>query len=172
MTLRNIARLAVLASTLVALLACLSGPGHAVTRSKQSLPQTVSAAATTASAAKRASAFSFAWSKRGGWYRYGGNGPSSYDCSGLVYAAYRHAGVSLPRVSGAQRSSGKTVHVSRWKAQRGDLAFVGSGHVEFVYDFNKGRTRMRTYGAHHSGTRISVTGWHKIWHIEHINGAG
>jgi hypothetical protein len=37
---------------------------------------------------------------------WGASGPSSYDCSGLVMAAYRSAGVWLPRVSRAQWHAG------------------------------------------------------------------
>ena len=133
----------------------------------QATPAKPAAAVSAAHSAayKASSAFSRAWSKKGGWYSYGANGPRSYDCSGLTYYAYSH---HIPRIAGDQRSSSKTYHISRWKAVKGDLAFNGYGHVEMVYDFNKSRTQMRTYGAHHTGTRISVTSWHKIWHIERV----
>ena len=32
-------------------------------------------------------------------YIWGGTGPSGYDCSGLVQAAYAQAGISLPRTT-------------------------------------------------------------------------
>ena len=43
-------------------------------------------------------------------YVWGAAGPSAYDCSGLVLAAYRSAGIYLPRVSRAQWYAGP--HVS------------------------------------------------------------
>jgi peptidoglycan DL-endopeptidase CwlO len=47
-------------------------------------------------------AVAFARSQLGKPYVWGAAGPSAYDCSGLVMAAYRRAGVWLPRVSRAQ----------------------------------------------------------------------
>ena len=34
-------------------------------------------------------------------YRYGGNSPSGFDCSGLIQYAYRSIGVTTPRTTGA-----------------------------------------------------------------------
>ncbi|KUL34387.1 hypothetical protein ADL22_30540 [Streptomyces sp. NRRL F-4489] len=57
-------------------------------------------------------------------YIWGGNGPYGYDCSGLVQQAYRHAGISLPRVADAQyRAAAK---LSRSQLRRGDLVFWSS----------------------------------------------
>jgi peptidoglycan DL-endopeptidase CwlO len=44
-------------------------------------------------------AIAFAESKLGLWYQWGGTGPTGYDCSGLVQAAWGAAGVSLPRTT-------------------------------------------------------------------------
>ncbi len=54
-------------------------------------------------------------------YQWGGNGPGSFDCSGLTTYAWRAAGVSLPRSSRAQY--GATTRVSRGSLQPGDLVF-------------------------------------------------
>lgn len=54
-------------------------------------------------------------------YQWGGNGPGSFDCSGLTTYAWRAAGVSLPRSSRAQY--GATTRVSRANLQPGDLVF-------------------------------------------------
>jgi cell wall-associated NlpC family hydrolase len=42
-------------------------------------------------------------------YGYGATGPDSYDCSGLVMAAYAAAGISLPRTTYAQYLAGQAV---------------------------------------------------------------
>src|SRR4051794_40012746 len=78
------------------------------------------------------SAVSFARSAIGTPYAYAGNGPSSYDCSGLTVAAFRAAGISLPRTSFAQFGMGAPV--SRASIQAGDLVFFnaagpGASHV-------------------------------------------
>ena len=127
-----------------------------------------------AATAKRLVAMKYALSQSGDHYRYGGTGPSSWDCSGLVMVAYRKAGVKLPRTSGDQRRTSRTVHVSRYKAKRGDLVFWGTGHVELldkVYRKN-GRWYTRTFGAHSSGTRVSYRTVSGVPHIEHVRGAG
>ena len=62
-----------------------------------------------------------AMSQRGDPYEYGAEGPDSYDCSGLTWWAYQQAGISLPRSSSAQASSGTPV--SRYQLEPGDLVF-------------------------------------------------
>ncbi|WP_328297103.1 C40 family peptidase [Streptomyces sp. NBC_00435] len=69
-------------------------------------------------------AISFASSHLGDAYRWGGNGPHSWDCSGLVQAAYRSAGISLPRVAADQYRA--TTPISRSELRRGDLVFWSS----------------------------------------------
>jgi len=58
-------------------------------------------------------------------YIWGTQGPGSFDCSGLVYAAYRSAGLGWPnwdRLNSALYS-GYTMHVSLTQLQPGDLLF-------------------------------------------------
>ncbi|WP_424217290.1 C40 family peptidase (plasmid) [Streptomyces sp. BI20] len=57
-------------------------------------------------------------------YVMGGTGPGAYDCSGLVQAAFRQAGVDLPRVSQEQSASGHEVDLSALRP--GDLLYWGS----------------------------------------------
>lgn len=57
-------------------------------------------------------------------YRWGADGPNSFDCSGFTMFVYRQVGVYLPHNSGAQFGSGE--RVSRSDLQPGDLVFFGS----------------------------------------------
>jgi hypothetical protein len=47
-------------------------------------------------------AVAFALAQRGKPYRWGAQGPDAYDCSGLTWAAWQHAGVSIPRTAAGQ----------------------------------------------------------------------
>jgi hypothetical protein len=66
-------------------------------------------------------AVKFATAQLGKPYRWGADGPRSFDCSGLVQTAYRAAGVALPRVSRQQYGAG--THVSLRSLRAGDLLF-------------------------------------------------
>lgn len=60
-------------------------------------------------------------------YIWGGTGPRGYDCSGLIYAAYRSVGIKIPRVTGGMLLGGKPV--SRKNLEPGDIVFVDPQHV-------------------------------------------
>ena len=72
-------------------------------------------------ATKAAKAITFARAQVGKPYVWGATGPGSYDCSGLTQAAWKAAGVTLPRVTYDQVNAGTTVALS--DAQPGDLVF-------------------------------------------------
>ncbi|MFG2874325.1 C40 family peptidase [Streptomyces sp. NPDC048337] len=77
-------------------------------------------------------AIAFANSHLGDPYVWGGNGPHGWDCSGLVQAAYRSAGISLPRVADDQYRA--TTPISRSELRRGDLVFWSSnGSVSGIH---------------------------------------
>lgn len=71
-------------------------------------------------------AVNFALAQVGKPYRWGATGPDAYDCSGLVQAAYKHAGVSIPRTTYLQIKVGIAV---KGAPQVGDLLFPDIGHV-------------------------------------------
>ncbi|MFI9242473.1 NlpC/P60 family protein [Streptomyces sp. NPDC053086] len=74
---------------------------------------------------RAAAAVAYAYSKLGSPYVWGATGPNAFDCSGLAQAAYRAAGISLPRTTYAQINAGR--RVSRSELQPGDLVFFYSG---------------------------------------------
>jgi cell wall-associated NlpC family hydrolase len=122
-----------------------------------SLAALVSVRASASSKPTRLVALEWAEHQAGKWYCWGGNGPSCFDCSGLVVAAYQHAGISLPRTTFEMLDSPLLRQIPASQRRRGDLAFYGSGHVELV-------TFSGTFGALHTGAQI---GWHipnQWWH--------
>src|SRR5262245_6537884 len=68
----------------------------------------------------------------GARYSWGGSSPrTGFDCSGLVYAAYRSIGWKIPRSSWDQRRMGLSVRFAQLRP--GDLLFTeGGGHVQLV----------------------------------------
>lgn len=87
---------------------------------------------------KPSEAVSFALSQIGSPYVWGATGPfkDGYDASGLVMAAWRHAGVSIPRTIFEEWA--KLPHVSRADLKSGDLVFFdGFGHVAMYIGHNE-----------------------------------
>ncbi|MGW6687425.1 NlpC/P60 family protein [Streptomyces sp. NPDC054961] len=74
---------------------------------------------------RAAGAVAFAYGAIGKPYVWGATGPGSFDCSGLTQAAWRAAGVSLPRTTYTQINAGQ--RISRDQLAPGDLVFFYSG---------------------------------------------
>jgi peptidoglycan DL-endopeptidase CwlO len=147
----NLARLALAAAAAAALVTVWTPSASAATSRSHHLT------AAQRRAEIRNSALAWAYRQHGKGYCYGGDGPSCYDCSGLVMAAYQHAGVSLPHSTYGMLDSGKLREIPERDARPGDLAFYGDGHVELV-------SRSGTFGALDYG---SLVGWHfpsEWWH--------
>ncbi|MCX5405324.1 NlpC/P60 family protein [Streptomyces sp. NBC_00335] len=107
---------------------------------------TVTAPATGSAAA----IVNFARAQVGKAYVMGGTGPSSFDCSGLVQAAYRQANISLPRMSQAQSTAGTSVSLSNLQA--GDILYWGSKGSAYHVAIYVGGGKF--VGAQNSGTGI------------------
>ncbi|WP_406137140.1 NlpC/P60 family protein [Streptomyces sp. NBC_01089] len=73
------------------------------------------------SSSKAATALAFARAQIGKPYVWGATGPSSYDCSGLTQAAWKAAGVNLPRTTWDQVKTG--TRVATKDLRPGDLVF-------------------------------------------------
>jgi cell wall-associated NlpC family hydrolase len=94
----------------------------------------------SASGSRPARAVAFALRQRGKPYRWGAEGPRAFDCSGLTWAAWRAAGVAIPRTAAGQLAGLPRV---RGRLQPGDLLIYASRgpsrrHVALVV----GRGRM------------------------------
>ncbi|WP_052230082.1 C40 family peptidase [Streptomyces sp. CT34] len=74
---------------------------------------------------RAARAVSFAYAALGKPYAWGATGPSAYDCSGLVQAAWKSGGVTLPRTTYTQINAGPRIDSSQLAP--GDLVFFHSG---------------------------------------------
>jgi cell wall-associated NlpC family hydrolase len=84
-------------------------------------PSSSTASVDSSYATKADKALAFARAQVGKPYVWGAVGPGSYDCSGLTQAAWKSAGVTLPRTTYDQVDAGTTVLLSQ--AQPGDLVF-------------------------------------------------
>jgi cell wall-associated NlpC family hydrolase len=106
-----------------------------------------------------AQAVTFALAQRGKPYRWGAEGPQAFDCSGLTWAAWRAAGVAIPRTAAGQLAALPRVD---GRLQPGDLVIYRSRgpsgrHVAMLV----GRGRMVEAPA--SGVPVRLTrlrgGW-------------
>lgn len=96
-------------------------------------------------------AVGFAVAQVGKWYGWGKTGPDQYDCSGLVYAAYKSVSITIPRVTEMQIVTGTLI--PNGSEVPGDLMFPEPGHV--VMCIGGGQC----VEAAHTGTQIRVRGY-------------
>jgi cell wall-associated NlpC family hydrolase len=106
-----------------------------------------------------ARAVRFAVGQRGKPYRWGAEGPQAFDCSGLTWAAWRTAGVAIPRTAAGQLGGLPRV---RGRLEPGDLVIYRSRgpsgrHVAMVV----GQGRM--VEAPGRGVPVRVTGLRGGW---------
>jgi peptidoglycan DL-endopeptidase CwlO len=89
---------------------------------------TTTASYTGPTSTQAGKAVAFAYAQLGKPYQWGATGPGSYDCSGLVQAAWAAAGISIPRTTYAQWAA--LPHIATSALEPGDLVyFDGVGHV-------------------------------------------
>lgn len=111
-------------------------------------------------------AIAYARAQIGKPYVWASAGPDGFDCSGLVYAAYRAAGVKLGRTTYQQVFDGVPVK-SEADLKPGDLRFPDAGHVQ-LYVGNgqiieapqqgENVRQTKVWGPFWAGRRVADTG--------------
>lgn len=101
-------------------------------------------------------------------YRYGGNTPKGFDCSGLVQYSYGRVGIKIPH--GTRNLLRASRPISRSKLQRGDLVFFTqegrkSSHVALYLGAN------RFVHSPSSGKNVYVAGFNDPYWQSHFTEA-
>lgn len=95
-------------------------------------------------------------------YRFGGNTPRGFDCSGLVQYSFRHAGMKVPRSTTDQYDRSRSVSLSG--LARGDLLFFDqeskSSHVG-IYIGGKRFVHAPSSGKHVRVDTLNNDYWRK-----------
>jgi cell wall-associated NlpC family hydrolase len=105
-------------------------------------------------------AVAFALGQRGKPYRWGAEGPGSFDCSGLTFAAYQAAGLGWSRMTAADqwrwlRARGRLV--PRGRLAPGDLVFFAHQHsAATIYHVGLYVGNSRMVEAPYSGALVRV----------------
>ena len=94
-------------------------------------------------------------------YRFGGDSPSGFDCSGLAYWTHNRAGIDIPRTTSSQFKKGKKI--SRGNLKAGDLVFfttykAGASHVG-TYDGKGGFVHAPSSGKKVSRAAMDNSYW-------------
>src|SRR5215218_10010884 len=131
----------------VTVLAALAGPNAKALRGLVAGGRAVIASRATPAAPairrpppRAARAVAFALRQRGKPYRWGAEGPHAFDCSGLTWAAWRAAGVAIPRTAAGQlaglprvrdrlRPGDLLIYPSRGPSRRHVAMVVGRGRM-------------------------------------------
>jgi cell wall-associated NlpC family hydrolase len=119
-------------------------------------------------------AVQFALRQLGKPYLWSAEGPDRYDCSGLMWAAYRSTGYTLPRVSVDQYYATRGKSVSRYALLPGDLLFFSSTgewtgiHHVGMYIGNGKMIHAPTTG---DVVKISTVWWSRFFAATRVYGA-
>jgi cell wall-associated NlpC family hydrolase len=102
-------------------------------------------------------------------YLYGGASPRGFDCSGLVYYAYRRAGIAVPRTTTAQYR--RAQHIGLAQLRPGDLVFfrLGSRNVAHVGIYAGGGKFIH---APSSGKGVAYSAIHSLYWEKRLLAAG
>lgn len=78
---------------------------------------------------KGAAALKVVAAQKGDWYKWGAEGPSRFDCSGLMWYGFKKVGKTIPRTTNDQYARATKINAANRKV--GDLVFLYSGSNEY-----------------------------------------
>jgi cell wall-associated NlpC family hydrolase len=134
--------------------------GSGVVANAVTTPQTY----TGATSGEAGTAVAYVLAHLGAAYVWGATGPTTFDCSGLMYAAYQAAGITLPRTTEAEWAS--LPHVSLSNLQVGDMIeYNGESHVA-MYVGNG-----MIVDAPHTGAVVEEIPMNTSWYASNEDGA-
>ncbi|MFI5926524.1 C40 family peptidase [Micromonospora sp. NPDC051543] len=119
----------------------------------------------------------YALAQLGDPYKWSEEGPDQFDCSGLMWAAYRSPGADyfdLPRVSRDQYAATRARTVRPTEALPGDLMFFASGssyttiHHVTMYIGNGKMVQAPTTG---DVVKVSTVNWSRLYAVTRVIGA-
>lgn len=109
-------------------------------------------------------------------YKYGANGPKSFDCTGFTGYVFRRFGIVLSRSSIAQSHDGREVVGDLTALQKGDLVIFGSrrapaivGHAGIFIALDSTKRDFTFIHAAHGG--VKVTKLSDSYYIKRFKGA-
>lgn len=101
-------------------------------------------------------------------YRAGGNGPTAFDCSGLVQWSWKKAGVNLKH--GTANQIHQVKRISRKDLKPGDLVFSGraNGGIQHVALYiGDGKVIHATYGSTSRKNQVRIDDLDSSWVMDH-----
>jgi cell wall-associated NlpC family hydrolase len=109
-------------------------------------------------------AVAYAYAHLGAPYVWGATGPTSFDCSGLMYAAWQAAGVTLPRTTYDEWAN--LPHIPMSDLQPGDLIlYNGESHVAMYVGDGE------IIDAPHTGAVVEKLPESTSWYADSADGA-
>ena len=141
----------------------IGGTSSGTTASGGGQPGSAPVAYTGPTGTQADKAVAFAYAQLGKPYVYGATGPDSYDCSGLVQAAWAAAGVAIPRTTFEDWDDLQHIPVSEMVP--GDLIiYDGEGHVAiYVGD-------GYIIDAPHTGAYVERVPYDESWYVDNEDG--
>jgi cell wall-associated NlpC family hydrolase len=113
-------------------------------------------------------AVAYAYAQLGKPYVWGATGPDSFDCSGLMYAAWGSAGITLPRTTYEEWAS--LPHIPLSELQPGDMIlYNGESHVAMYVGVVNGTPYI--IDAPHTGAYVERIPMNTSWYASSEDGA-